>query len=182
MSHTCPKCKERYLSPIQAVPPTATRAWTCKGCQGIWVPHEALDHLSTSEVLYEIDSIPSERPEQDRRTGLCPEGHGILKRARMAWEEPYFLERCSHCHGLWFDAGEWTRVASQSLLDDVSHLWTSTYRRRITEESTTRLRRADLLEKFGEELFTELDVLSKRLRDSPLRSAALAFLIEESRT
>lgn len=65
--------------------------------------------------------LPGRGP--DARSGLCPEGHAILTRARVDTEEPFHIERCASCHGLWLDKGEWNRLSDMGLVGEVDGLF-----------------------------------------------------------
>ena len=73
---------------------------------------------------------PEAAAEADARTGLCPLGHGIMRRAKVELSEPFFLERCASCGGIWFDEGELGRLANSSLLMHLFDLWSSDWQLR----------------------------------------------------
>jgi Zn-finger nucleic acid-binding protein len=138
----------------------------------------AFQEPNVVEQLRAHDLHPSAPLEQDHRTGPCPEGHGLLRRARVTNEDPYFLERCARCGGVWFDPGEWTRLAAAGLLTDVTNLWSPAWRERLSEEQNRHSLEADLKQKLGADTFELLETLAKRLNDQQLGSLALAYLRE----
>ncbi|MCB1037776.1 MAG: zf-TFIIB domain-containing protein, partial [Acidobacteria bacterium] len=88
---------------------------------------------------------------------------------------------CAECEGIWFDAGEWQRIASHHLLESLPEIWTEEYRRRQREEAAEGEVLHWAQERFGDELFSELLSLAARLERHPHRSEVLAFLREGSR-
>jgi Zn-finger nucleic acid-binding protein len=134
--------------------------------------------LHESGVIAELDQSDAIAKEADRRTGLCPEAHGILRRAKVAWTEPYFLERCSHCHGLWLDAGEWKRLVADNMISRLDELWAPSWRRELQRQQIERSERQRLREQFGEELTDKLELLARMLASHPRRNVAVGFLLD----
>ena len=99
----CPKCKTTELHKHGFDSP-----FYCKQCGGMWLESEKLrEFMETSSEFHNEESGNS---EHDERTGLCPSGHGIMIRARIDADEPFYLEKCSQCGGIWFDRGEWQKI------------------------------------------------------------------------
>lgn len=133
------------------------------------------------EALKERDEIPKAALEQDHRTGPCPDGHGLLRRARVTNDNPFFVERCARCGGVWFDPGEWTWLASAGLLTDVTTLWSPAWREHLSEEQNRASLEADLRHKLGADTFEQLEKLADRLSELELSGLALAYLRERLR-
>ncbi len=176
MNERCPKCTNGALSPFEG-----TAALCCPSCRGFWVPPEALRAPDVMAALGEHDARPPRPLEQDHRTGPCPEGHGLLRRARASNEDPYFLERCARCGGVWFDPGEWSRLLAAGLLDNVTDLWSPAWRDHLSEEQNRAALEADLRQKLGSETFEMLERLATQLSERNLGALALAYLRERLR-
>ncbi|MCU1231380.1 MAG: hypothetical protein JWO97_4264 [Acidobacteria bacterium] len=128
------------------------------------------------EAVAEVEPPPG----IDARSGMCPSGHGIMSRARIDAATPFTLERCASCFGVWFDRGEWRRVAEEHLVDELPQFWSREWQ---AKQRRIRSRVAHLesaKEDFGAELYEQLAQLADTLRSHPRRSEALAFLREES--
>jgi Zn-finger nucleic acid-binding protein len=171
MNDRCPKCGAGALQAIEG-----SLVLCCSKCCGFWVPPLALAEPQTLELLKERDLHPEHPLEQDHRTGVCPDGHGLLRRARAANDDPYFLERCARCGGVWFDPGEWSRLAEAGLLRDVTNLFSPAWREHLSEEHNRASLRADLRGKLGAETFELLETLVDKLREQELSALALAYL------
>jgi Zn-finger nucleic acid-binding protein len=176
MNEPCPKCGAGQLEPV-----AGSLALACRKCQGFWVPPLALRDPEVVELLKGRDLHPAHPLEQDHRTGICPEGHGLLRRARASNDDPYFLERCARCGGVWFDPGEWSRLADAGLLADVTTLWSPAWREHLSEEQNRASLQADLRQKLGNETFELLEQLVMRLPDKQLAALALAYLQQRLR-
>jgi Zn-finger nucleic acid-binding protein len=176
MNERCPKCAAGALLPLEG-----SCVLRCAQCSGFWVPPLAFSEPDVIEQLKARDLRPPQPLEQDHRTGPCPEGHGLLRRARVANDDPCFLERCARCGGVWFDPGEWTRLAAEGLLADVTNLWSPAWREHLSEEHNRHSLEADLRLKLGVETFQMLDELAHKLSEPHLAALALAYLRERLR-
>lgn len=150
----------------------------CTHCSGFWVPPEVVALPGIVELLREKDARPAQTASEDKRTGQCPDGHGLLRRARVTWHDPYFLERCARCGGVWFDAGEWSRAAEDNLFTNLSEVWSPAFRKQLSEEQAHASLEVDLRAKLGGELYELLHALANRLEAHAHRGLALAYLVE----
>jgi Zn-finger nucleic acid-binding protein len=96
-------------------------------------------------------------------------------------EDPFFLERCARCGGVWFDPGEWTRLLHEGLLPNVTHLWSPAWREHLSEEQNRASLEADLKHKLGDDTFELLEKLADKLHQQNLGALALAYLRERLR-
>ena len=173
MNERCPKCDAGKLMTVEQ-----SIVLCCAKCSGFWVPPLAFNEAGIIELLQARDVRPQQPLEQDHRTGPCPEGHGLLRRARVTNEDPYFLERCARCGGVWFDAGEWSRTAAEGLLANLSEVWSPAWRKQLSDAQSHAALEVDLRAKLGAELFDLLHAVAGRLETHPQRTVALAFLSE----
>ncbi len=173
----CPKCLTQLLITVDGTrASTGAAALRCALCSGFWVPPEIVTVAAISALLGELDGQAAHSPTAEMRTGQCPDGHGLLRRARVTWHDPYFLERCARCGGVWFDAGEWSRAAADQLLDNLSEVWSPAWRKHLSDEQAHAALQGDLRAKLGPQLFSSLDDLANRLEAHPQRAVALAYL------
>ena len=174
----CPKCKTETLE-IARSSPGSTLPWRCRRCHGLWIDQRELPAL-----LQEAPEVPAGAGEPaplDSQGGLCPSGHGILLRTRVELEDDGFsLERCPHCLGIWFDAGEWQRLASAELLTRLPEFWSAAWQKQQRREHDRRTQLDWARESFGEDLLARLQATAEALKTHPRRSEAIAFLTRES--
>jgi Zn-finger nucleic acid-binding protein len=159
---------------------------SCPQCKGMWLSRTEAERLasqsSTSlEAFAEQATMPALAANADRRTGPCPLCHGLMGRARVDLDAPFYLERCVHCGGVWFDAGEWQRLATSHLLGSLLELWTPAWRWRSQQEKARKASRERLSTRLGPELFAKLEAMATALNNHPARDEALAFLLSETR-
>jgi Zn-finger nucleic acid-binding protein len=177
----CPKCKTVELQALNSAAPFVGETalpLRCPRCRGFWVRGHSLSALHESGVIDELDETDVVRHEEDRRTGLCPEGHGILSRAKVAWHDPYYLERCSKCGGLWLDAGEWKRLVAENMIAHLDEIWAPSWRRELLRLEGESHERERLRERFGDELAEKLESLASSLASHPHRNVAIGFLMD----
>ena len=175
----CPKCASQLLVPVEGVRANSgASALQCPHCSGFWVPPEVVALPASLTVLSARDVRKAALPLENQRTGQCPEGHGLLRRARVTWHDPYFLERCARCGGVWFDAGEWSRAVADELLGNLSEVWSPAWRKQLSDQQSHDSLEVDLRAKLGSELFSALRTLADSLETHPQRGVALAYLVE----
>jgi Zn-finger nucleic acid-binding protein len=128
----------------------------------------------------EIEEVATSEPDDhDEKTGLCPSGHGIMIRAKVDMDEPFYLEKCTACGGIWFDRGEWVKIAELNLAEDLQNIWTKSWQRRQSQEKS-REQFLNLNQRIlGEKIFAAIMKLSKELKAHPEKHRALALLQQE---
>ncbi len=168
----CPKCK---IEELQKSEQQAT--YLCKKCQGMWLVDAGI--LEYSEISSADCSSPSNSPDNDQVTGLCPSGHGIMIRAKVDLDEPFYLEKCIACGGIWFDKGEAQRIGGSIFLANLSELWSRAWQHKQRKER----RRRSFLEinqkLLGDDAFQAVMALALKLRDHPEKGRAMALLQQE---
>jgi Zn-finger nucleic acid-binding protein len=178
---TCPKCKTQTLAPLaqdRADIPDVVPPSRCTHCQGVWLPHEAIEqHLVPA-------SVDTERaaPIADELAGFCPRCNGLLVRAEVEGPRAFHLDRCPACAGVWFDAGEWAAVASSEWLTHLDDLWDPVWRRRVRERRAQARHLEEIERALGPQTLTCLRAAVAALRNHPMRSLGLSYLIEELRS
>ncbi|HYP76836.1 MAG TPA: zf-TFIIB domain-containing protein [Polyangiaceae bacterium] len=175
----CPKCVSQLLVPVDGVRASSgASASQCPSCSGFWVPPEVISLPACLAVLSKRDIRPTLPVPENQRTGQCPDGHGLLRRARVTFHDPYFLERCARCGGVWFDAGEWSRAVADELLGNLSEVWSPAWRKHLSDQQSHDALEVDLRAKLGTALFSALRTLADNLETHPQRGVALAYLSE----
>jgi Zn-finger nucleic acid-binding protein len=168
----CPKCKTALLRTPSPKSPSL-----CKQCGGMWVANMATMTLEESSIE-DLSNGPGPL-EPDSMTGLCPSGHGIMIRAKVDLDEPFFLEKCTTCGGIWFDRGEWLRVVENDLAQSLGNIWSKAWQRKHSRQKN----RQSFLEMnhklLGEEVFNLIMELSGLLAGHPEKERAIALLQHE---
>lgn len=170
---TCPKCKTVTLRPAGR---GGTPVIRCYQCHGMWVTVEEAEALALGGTLLDPYSMLPQKAGGDAITGLCPEGHGLMTRAKVDLEDAFYLERCARCGGIWFDSGEWQKLASSHLVHHLRDLWDPEWHRRMRAERIERGHRERVVELIGEPLVAEIDRLVGSLEGHAERREAVGYL------
>lgn len=137
------------------------------------------DPAAPDDGAREITRIAESPEEADSRGGLCPDCHRILVRADVELEGTFYLERCAHCGGIWFDAGEWTLLAEHDeLRHDLSRLWDPHYRRERLERQNREAYLERLKQQLGADLYERIESVAVDLDGHDHKGAGVAFLFE----
>ncbi|TWI76807.1 TFIIB-like protein [Desulfobotulus alkaliphilus] len=167
----CPKCKTAVLKKS-----AYNSQYFCDQCKGMWL----VKMKSSSLTDISIETIDNDTvADNDSKTGLCPSGHGLMIRAKVDIDEPFYLERCTACGGIWFDNGEWLRIAENNLSDNLSIIWSKSWQRnqsRIKNRNSFLETNKKLL---GEQVFREVMELSETLKNHSEKDRAIALLQQE---
>lgn len=171
----CPKCKTPSLRSVISY--SKDSPLKCDNCGGFWVQIEQIPKVMVQENFISTITAPAEESKEiDAISGLCPKGHGLLSRVRIEIDEPFYLDRCVNCGGIWFDQGEWDKIATAHLLDDITNFWTKAWQKRQREASQQKAYTDWAKAEFGEDLFTRLNEVARLLKGSSSRAAALAYI------
>lgn len=112
---SCPKCG----SGMQPFLHEGIELDRCTGCRGLWfdiLEHEDLKKIEGSEAIDIGDaSTGREMNEVDRIQ--CPVCRVDMLRMSDAEQRHIWVESCPKCHGVFFDAGEFTDWKERDALD-----------------------------------------------------------------
>jgi Zn-finger nucleic acid-binding protein len=165
----CPKCKTHRLHKKDY-----NASATCPNCGGMWLESRKIPtFIESSEGSTEADSG---KAVNDGKTGICPNGHGIMIRARIDTQEPFYLEKCPHCGGIWFDKGELREIISNNVADNLDDFWCKSWQVRHRKE-TSKQRYYEINKRLlGEDIFDRIIRLSELLKIHPEKGRAIALL------
>ncbi len=179
----CPKCKQPLIDSTLS---TALAVKHCTNCQGSWIPaveyqawvsqepQKSLSPELFSELLNNIDVVPS---PFDSKAALCPECHHYLARAKVSMKNPFYVERCPSCTGVWCDEGEWNMLEKLGLSTTIEQLFSSGWQARMREQLHAYQERQAVVDKVGPELAAQLFQLASVLEKHPNGDFAAAYLM-----
>ncbi|MCB1601542.1 MAG: zf-TFIIB domain-containing protein [Xanthomonadales bacterium] len=106
----CPKC----LAEMTAVYFGGVEVDRCTECHGIWFDHLEHEQLRalTGSVVIDSGAVEIGRINNHLTRISCPVCHCMLTHSTLAGPTPITVERCDRCHGVYFDAGEFSRFAA----------------------------------------------------------------------
>jgi len=111
----CPKCK----APLGKAHMADVEIERCDGCKGLWFDkgeEEKLAHIGVADMLDLGHSSIGAEFNKDEPI-FCPKDHTQLVRIRDPKQTHIELDRCPHCEGTFFDAGEFTDYKNNTPMD-----------------------------------------------------------------
>jgi len=169
----CPKCKTTELKKR-----TINSPYFCNSCGGMWHLNDSKSDLPENTIVNITEN--QVQNEHDCKTGMCPSGHGIMIRARVDIDEPFYIERCTACGGIWFDKGEWQRIAEHNLADNLSIIWSKSWQRKQSREKNRESFLNTNRKLLGDNIFNSIVDLAEKLKEHPEKDRAIALLRQET--
>jgi len=177
----CPICKTDSLGETILVHELPARQ--CAQCQGIW--------LSSNGYMAWLRTKGSDLPE--RAVGstfdpsweaeafkICADCGHMMRRFKIFPDVEFYLDRCSHCNGIWFDHHEWEALVERNLHDNLTDFFTRPWQDKLqAAEAKTRMEGIYLL-KFGAQDYEKIQEIHAWLQEHPQRSMLIAFLQAEN--
>lgn len=97
----------------------------CDTCAGLFVKPEVLDAMKTvrlSEAVLDTGDPQVGRELDALDDVVCPECGTCMTKTTDDRQTHIWYEQCPNCHGIWLDAGEFTDLKFETLLDRVRSL------------------------------------------------------------
>lgn len=173
----CPVDKTDTLSQITLV--DGLPAMQCSTCNGVWVDSNAYlawwkgkgEDAPRQKITANID------PAWDvDELKLCPSSGHIMGRYKILANTDFYLDRCGHCNGIWFDKSEWDALVEIGLHDNVNEFFTRPWQDDIHSTEARNHMDKLYLEKFGAEDYERVKQTREWLTNHPKQGMLLAYL------
>lgn len=118
----CPKCQ----SEMETVTHQGIEVNRCTHCRGLWLDmmdRERLKAIDGSETVDDGDPAVGRRYNQIDRID-CPVCRTQMIRMVDPQQSHIWFESCGTCHGVFFDAGEFTDYRKQTVADIIRDIFT----------------------------------------------------------
>lgn len=181
----CPACQttklkrsrlEEYLS-----------AHTCDDCSGHWISsydywHWLEWHIQDTEAY--VPDMPEQQSleleaNDNRKASFCPDCNHLMRKAPVGKGLQFYLDRCSHCGGVWFDKNEWETLADCNLHDKVhlifSESWQADIRHKKFKDVLEETYRAAL----GDDLYAKTMSIKDWIDQHPKKDYILSLLNQQ---
>ncbi|MEW5939049.1 MAG: zf-TFIIB domain-containing protein [Chloroflexota bacterium] len=172
----CPVCKQQSLQLISLS--ENLPANQCSNCRGIWV--------SSNQYLAWLRMQPGPLPESEtsdftpelhtNTLKLCPESGHIMKRFKVFPHVDFYLDRCGHCNGIWFDSAEWDALVAHNMQDKVNQFFTAPWQAQLRKKESRANMERIYRSKLGVEDYQRIQEVRAWLDENPRRSMLIAFL------
>jgi Zn-finger nucleic acid-binding protein len=178
----CPKCKSDLANGILS---DMLLTKHCQHCQGDWISgrnyqswrSERPERAPNPNALTQNYHLPYTPSPYDVRAAACPECGRIMARGKISLLQPFYLEHCLSCGGIWCDAGEWEVLEKLELDTNVGYVFSSTWQGQVRASHMSQLERQAVIDKVGEELAQQVFELSAILAKHPNGDFAAAYLM-----
>lgn len=172
----CPNCKTPTLGGIDLT--TGLPARQCSNCNGIWL--DANPYLLWRRMLNEDlprrENVSFDPALDVDKLKLCPSCGRILRRFQVLANTPLYLDRCSHCNGVWMDDGEWQELVACNLHDNLNEFFTASWQNHIRNEELHARMEKTYVEKFGPDDYAHMKEVRAWVQNHPHKGMLLAFL------
>jgi len=133
-------------------------------------PEEILPYYNQFE-----DFVPS---PFDGKAGLCPECGTYLSRTRINIKNPFYIERCMSCRGIWFDSGEEWKILEELGLDVKIHeIFSSQWQAKVRLHQQEMINRETVIDKLGEEIAEYVFQLTDILENHSQADCAATYML-----
>ena len=161
----------------------------CQECDGDWIPGDNYkswrsQHIDTDinpAILTEKYNIPHNSGPLDDKTVPCPNCRRILGRAKIPLKDPFYLEHCLTCGGIWCDRGEWEILEQLNLHTNIPKIFSSSWQAKVRASHQIELERQAVVEKVGAEMAQRVFDLADMLTKDPNGDFAAAYLMRRFR-
>ncbi|MEE3716826.1 zf-TFIIB domain-containing protein [Tumidithrix elongata RA019] len=185
----CPKDKQVQLVASQLS--QGLSVCHCSTCEGNWIPCVEYEQWQAQQLIARQESADSPMTEPafldeslnfapaatDAKAGLCPECGSYLARTKISLKQPFYLERCPVCSGIWCDKGEWEVLEKLDLTTKIPQLFSSQWQAQMREKVQLEQERQAVIEKLGTELAQRTFDLADALEKHENGSFAIAYVI-----
>ncbi|MDJ0555108.1 MAG: zf-TFIIB domain-containing protein [Microcoleaceae cyanobacterium MO_207.B10] len=159
----CPKSEGFWISAKEY------EAWLAS-LPSWYVPEETLPYYNLFE-----DFEPS---PFDGKAGLCPECGTYLSRTRINIKNPFYIERCTSCGGIWFDsAEEWKILEELGLHTKIPEMFSSRWQAKVRLHQQEMINRQTVIDKLGEEIAEYVFQLTDMLENHPHGDCAATYML-----
>lgn len=138
----CPTCHSHSLQEVSL--DTGLLARQCSQCFGHWVSSESywewLDYREHAqrEQAHKRPAVVlkgSLLPVADNATAnFCADCARLMTKARVGRGLSFYLDRCSHCHGVWLDQNEWENLKQLDLHHQIHFMFSSAWQFSVRKE------------------------------------------------
>ena len=143
----CPICHTESLNEVTLS--TGLRAYQCTHCFGHWISSshywEWLDSRAQDEAQTVNQRPPihlkpnlSLLPVSDNNTAnFCVDCGRLMRKEKVGRGLNFYIDRCSHCHGVWLDQHEWENLELMNLHHQIHYMFSKAWQFSVRQERST---------------------------------------------
>jgi Zn-finger nucleic acid-binding protein len=178
----CPKCKSELVNGLLS---DLLLTKHCRGCEGDWISgrnyqtwkSDRTEIPANPDVLTQNYHLPYTPSQLDGKTANCPECSSVMARGKVTLKEPFYLEHCLTCGGIWCDRGEWTVLEQLKLDTNIAQIFSGIWQSKVRASHANALERQAVIDKVGIELASQVFDFADLLATHPNGDFAAAYLM-----
>jgi Zn-finger nucleic acid-binding protein len=178
----CPKCKSELVNGVIS---DMLLTKHCRECAGEWISghnyqvwrSERPAAPANRDVLAQNYHLPYTPSPLDAKAAPCPECGPMMARGKIALKQPFYLEHCLSCGGIWCDRGEWEVLERLQLNTNISQIFSSAWQAQVRASHLNELERQAVIDKVGVEMAQRVFDLADILVKHPNGDFAAAYLM-----
>ena len=159
----------------------------CPKSEGFWISAKEYktwlaslpEWYAPEEILPHYNQFENFAPSPfDGKAGLCPECGTYLSRTRINIKQPFYVERCMCCEGIWFDnGGEWKILEELGLHTKIHEIFSSKWQAKMRKHQQEMINRETVIDKLGEEIAEYVFQLTDMLENNPHADCAATYML-----
>ena len=178
----CPKCRSELVNGIIS---DMLLTKHCPECAGEWIPGHNYQTWRSAypfvppqrDVLAQNYHLPYTPSPLDAKAAPCPECGPMMARGKIALKQPFYLEHCLACGGVWCDRGEWEVLEQLQLDKNIAQIFSSAWQAQVRADHLHELERQAVIDKVGVEMAQRVFDLAEILVKHPNGDFAAAYLM-----
>ena len=143
----CPICHTETLHEVTLSP--GLHAHQCSNCFGHWISSERywewLDYREQEKAQASNARPPIKlSPElsllpvtENNKENFCADCSRHMRKTKVGRGLNFYLDRCSHCHGVWLDQHEWENLKLMDLHHQIHYMFSSAWQFSVRQERGT---------------------------------------------
>lgn len=182
----CPKCRSELANGILS---DLLLTKHCSACGGDWIPGRmyqawkserpkiASSSASSHDTIVRNYHLPYTPSPFDAKAANCPECNSIMVRGKIALKDPFYVEHCLACGGIWCDRGEWEILERLQLHTNITQIFSSGWQAQARASHMHALERQAVIDKVGVEMAQRVFELADILVKHPNGDFAAAYMM-----
>jgi Zn-finger nucleic acid-binding protein len=157
----------------------------CPNCAGEWIPghnyqiwrSERPTTPPNHDVLVQNYHLPYTPSPLDAKAAPCPECGSMMARGKITLKQPFYLEHCLCCGGIWCDRGEWEVLEQLQLDTNIAQIFSNAWQAQVRASHLHQLERQAVIDKVGVDMAQRVFDLADLLVQHPDGDFAAAYLM-----
>lgn len=178
----CPKCRSELVNGIIG---DLLYVKHCPKCEGEWISgrnyqgwrSERPAVVPSRETIAQNYHLPYAPSPLDAKAAPCPECSTMMARGKIALKQPFYVEHCLTCGGIWCDRGEWDVLEQLQLHTNIPQIFSSGWQAQARASHLNALERQAVIDKVGVEMAQRVFELAEVLVQHPNGDFAAAYLM-----